>query len=183
MLRGDKELHLRTGPDYFSILGLAPGRYESAEVERRFRAERKRLLLALDDPRRHEESVRDLDRLHVAYAALHHPRAQGEYLHAIRGEDRVARLRQIIAASLEDGLLRYSRRQQILEIAHEAGFSDFHAQLLIAQVQFGDDSLPLAPCAATGPAMRENPRAWARFAAAGVLGLAIFLYMVHQFAV
>ena len=165
------------GRDYFTILGLAPGRYDSAEIARRFRAERARLLAQLHDPSTHVEARRRLEDLHLAYAALRDPGAQAEYLAArVGASDDVAYLRRLIAASLEDGLLRYSRRQEILAEARERGFSDFQTQLLIAQVQFGDDSFsPATP----HYRRRDFTRTRARLAAAGVLALAMFLALVR----
>ena len=168
------------GRDYFAILGLAPGRHEPAEVARRFRLERSRLLAQLDDPVARDAARRQLDYLHLAYAALRDPCAQAEYLRArVEGADDVTRLRQLIAASLEDGLLRYSRRQEILAEARRLGFSEFHTQLLIAQVQFGDDGLWPPESAATRRERRDTSRAWAGFAAAGVLALTLFLALVR----
>lgn len=167
------------GRDYFAILGLTPGRYAPTEIARRFDAERRRLLAQLDDPVRHATARRRLDELHRAYAALRDPHAQAEYLRSRRTDDDVARLRRFIAASLEDGLLRHSRRQEIIAEARRLGFSDFHAHLLIAQVQFGDERIsPVSSPPAAG-SRRDTSRAWARFAAAGVLALAMFLGMVR----
>jgi len=165
------------GRDYFTVLGLAPGRYDSAEVARRFEVERARLLAQLHDPATHQEARRRLEELHLAYAALHDPRAQAEYLAARGGAaDDLTYLRRLIAASLEDGLLRYSRRQEILAEARERGFSDFQAQLLIAQVQFGDDSF--SPATPGRPRLARRGAA-ARLAAAGVLALGMFLALVR----
>ena len=168
------------GRDYFTILGLAPGRYEPAELARRFQAERARLLGALHDTATYADARRRLEELHLAYAALRDPQAQAEYLRTPPSERAaVTRLRQMIAAALEDGLLRYSRRQAILVEAHELGFSDFQTHLLIAQVQFGDDQIQLPGTAAQHSANAATPRAWAGFAAVGMLALALFLALVH----
>jgi hypothetical protein len=168
------------GRDYYAILGLSPGRYDPAEIARRFQAERARLLAFLHQPATYGAARRHLEELHLAYAALRDPGAQAEYLRAGRGaDDRVAQVRQLIAASLEDGLLRYSRRQEILSVAQHLGFSEFQAQLLIAQVQFGDERIPLSAGNATGGLRSEPPRTWARLAAVGVLALALFLAMVR----
>jgi hypothetical protein len=75
-----------------------------------------------------------------------------------------------------------ARRQEILAEARRLGFSDFQAQLLIAQVQFGDDQIPLLSGGVVHARRGESPRTWARFAAAGVLALAMFLAMVRWLA-
>lgn len=169
--------------DYFAILGLTPGRYAPAEVTRRFCAERQSLLAQLDDPATHRRARRQLDELHVAYAVLRDPHAQAECLRAggdAGGEhDDIKRLRRLIAASLEDGLLRYSRRQGILAQAQRIGLSPFQAQLLIAQVQFGDDRIHTPVSGRVRREPEPSARTWARFAAAGVLALAMFLAMVR----
>lgn len=166
--------------DYFALLGLTPRRYEPREVARRFMAERQRALGELDDPRNHAASRRRLDELYLALAVLGDPRRQAEYLRTREANaDPLAELRQLIAASLEDGLLRHSRRQMIIERARELGLNEFQAQLLIAQVQFGDERTLVATRVRAGRPARRHPRAWARVAAASVLGLALFLYFVH----
>jgi hypothetical protein len=169
--------------EYFSILGLSPGRYEPNKITRHFQARRRQLLVELDDPDRHAESRRQLNELYRAYTALRDPRRQAEYLRAAREEDddddRVARLRRLIEASLEGGLLRYSRRLEILEEGRRLGFSDFHTHLLIAQVQFGGDLVALPIARGVAPSDEIPSRVGARFAAVGVLALAIFLAMVR----
>ena len=168
------------GKDYFAILGLAPGNYNAAEINGRFQAERARLLTQLDNPAAHSAVRHRLDDLHLAYAALREPRQQAEHLRTrVNGADDVTQLRQLIAAALEGGLLRYSRRQEIITEAQRLGFSDFQTQLLIAQVQFGDDQFQPATPGSRRAARAESSRAWARFAAAGVLALAMFLALVR----
>lgn len=168
--------------DYFSILGLTPGCYAPGEIARRFNARRRRLLTALDDPAQHVESRRRLDELHRAYNALRDPRRQAEHRRAARAgddQDRVARLRRLIELSLEGGLLRYSRRAEILDEGRRLGFSEFHAQLLIAQVQFGDGIIAPPYRRDVYRSAESASQVGARFAAAGVLALAIFLAMVR----
>jgi hypothetical protein len=169
--------------DYFSILGLTPGRYEPGDIARRFEARRRQVLLQLDDPGQHYESRRRLNELYLAYNALRDPRRQAEYVRAAREDndraDRVARLRRLIESSLEGRLLRYSRRAEILAEGRRLGFSDFQTQLLIAQVQFGDGIIP-PPCGRdVSQSVETASRVGARFAAAGVLALAIFLAMIR----
>ncbi len=166
--------------DYFAILGLTPGRYEPREIAQRFAARRRRLLADLDDPARHAESRRRLNELYLAYNALRDRRRQADFARAGDApDDRVARLRALIQSSLEGGLLRYSRRVEILAEGRRLGFSDFHTHLLIAQVQFGD-GIVAPPYGRGGSASAESAsRIGARFAAAGVLALAIFLAMIR----
>lgn len=162
--------------DYFAILGLSPGRYSPEEVTRRFLLERARVLPALGGMDRYNETRRRLDELHLAHALLSDPNKQAALLSP--EEDEAARLRDLIAASLEEGLLRYSRRQEILETARRLGYSDFQAQLMIAQVQFGDRDVRLGrPYHAM--ARRGPSRFGLRLAAVGVLATALFLAMVR----
>lgn len=183
-------------PDYFAILGLAPGRYDSGAVQRRFFDARRQALALLDDPHRHTAGRQALDAIHLAYAALRDPATQQQYLKSLTVQaGPVEQIRRQIRASLEDGLLRFSRRQEILTAARAAGLSDFHAQILIAEVQFGGPPItnPLTPrpepiddtlgiehpgFEATRP---DQSRAWARAAAAGVLALAMFVYFIQSF--
>ena len=169
--------------DYFAVLGLAPGRYDPRDITGRFYAERARWLGLLDDSRRHAEARERLDELHIAYAALRDPRRQAEYLRALAGDgDPQTALRALIAASLEDGLLRYSRRQAIVERAREFGFNDFQAQLLIAQTQFGEEQVRTAPIVVKPLRQGGHGRVWARVAGVGVLAAAMFAVLVHWLA-
>lgn len=166
--------------DYFAILGLSPGRHDAGAVARHFMTRRAQLLRELPKPATHAAARQALEELYLAYETLRNPQGQAEYLRAHQVDsDPLAGLRGLIEAALEDGLLRHSRRQLILDRAAELGLSEFQTQLLIAQVQFGEHRIPAAPHAAAPPHMRPHPRAWARFAAAGVLALALFLYMVR----
>ncbi|MDX2199170.1 MAG: hypothetical protein SF069_09390 [Phycisphaerae bacterium] len=190
--------------DYFTILGLAPGVYSQREIDARFAARRESLLqvlrsaggggagdLAAGDLGPIDAGAA-LDELHRAYQALSDPDRQAalreELLLRARGggesgEVRYRALRRLIADSLEDGLLRYSRRQQILDVARELGLSDFETQLIIAQVQFGGIDVLLRPEAgADAPVVRAGdtgrkeavkPVAGRRLAAAAVLGVAM----------
>ena len=68
---------------------------------------------------------------------------------------------------------------EILAEGRRLGLSEFHTQLLIAQVQFGGE-LVVPPARCDIPASSETgSRVGARFAAAGVLALAIFLAMIR----
>jgi hypothetical protein len=169
--------------DYFTTLGLVPGQYDPAEIERRFRIEQARWVAATGDPARYAVARRRLDELHLAYAVLHDPFRQAEYVRA-RGQaaEAVGQFRQRIQASLEDGLLRHSRRQELLAAGRRLGFSEFHTHLLIAQVQFGDEQGRLLGISPGAPGRPAAPRSWAGFAAAGVLALAMFLVMLRWLA-
>lgn len=170
-------------PTHFDAMGLKPARYATAEITRRFFARRAALLAALDDSTGAADVQRELDELHVAYLVLRDADAQAAYLReCAEGGDRVARLRRLIAASLEGGLLRCSRRERILDEARRLGLSEFHAHLLIAQTQFGDQRTLLAPPAGGGfPAGESNVhgRAAARLAAAVILALALLLAAIR----
>jgi hypothetical protein len=169
--------------DYFSILGLSPGRYAPREIFRRFSARRRQLLDELDDPARYAESRRQLDELHRAYNVLRDPQRQADHARVVLqtepDDDRAGQLRDLIEASLEGGLLRYSRREQILAEGRRLGFSPFHTQLMIAQVQFGGRILASSRTGDSRSSVDSASRIGARFAAAGVLALAIFLAMVR----
>ncbi len=167
--------------DYFNILGLTPGPHDSREVARHFLRERTRLLAELADPRRHAETRAELDELHLAYATLRDPRRQAEYLRAWYGEQRdaTAELRAYIAGALEGGLLRQSRREAIVAKARELGFSEFQAHLLIAQVQFGDEEIPIGPPLPRPAAAERRRTSWAPLAASGALAVAMFWWLVR----
>jgi hypothetical protein len=165
--------------DYFAVLGLTPTRHSPDEVARNFLAERDRLLASWRE-RAQPETRQQLDELHLAYATLRDPARQAEYLKSRDDEsDGASELRRLIASSLEGGLLRYSRRQAILERAAELGFNEFQAQLLIAQEQFGDHQITVPPRLKLSRKTRAHPRTWARATATGVVALAVFLYLVH----
>lgn len=165
-----------TAEELRDILGLGPGRVDRRALDRAFAAERMRWLAALDDPRRYALARQRLDELHLAYRTM---RAGG----ASAAVDPKEALRAEIAASLEGGLLRYSRRRQILRRGREIGLSDFETHLLMAQTQFDADTVePNAPRPLRAAA-REATRGTARFAAAGVLGFAMFLSMLRWLGV
>lgn len=165
--------------DYFAALGLRPGRYTSREIASRFATTRADLIQSLDDPQSYERTRRQLDELHVAYAILHHPARQQEYLRSlIDPTDRVAAMRALIEASLEGGLLRHSRRQELLEYGQALGFNDFQTQLMIAQVQFGGDGVALVPPPVDAQPKPDRRPVLARFTAIGLLSLAMFLWLV-----
>ncbi len=155
-----------TAEHFFQTLGLAPGRHDSGTLARRFRELRAEALHLLASPDTAMQGEARLDALHLAYRAL-----SAQTAATPAGADALGDLRALIAASLEDGLLRYSRRQQILEAGRAAGLSDFQTQLVIAQVQFGDDhAAPALP--AQRPACAPRRRTWPFLTAAALLGLA-----------
>ena len=121
-------------------------------------------------------TARRLDDLHMAYTVLRTDEGQSELLRSLaEDDDAPLHLRRMIAAALEDGLLRYSRRQEILAEARRLGLSDFQTQLLIAQVQFGDERIESpAPAKSSRGAPAERRQAWSMFAAVGVLAIGIF---------
>ena len=166
--------------DYFNILGLTPGRHDSRDVARHFLRERARLLSALADPQRYAQTRAALDELHLAYATLRDPRRQEQYLRAWYGAERgaVEELRAFIAAALEGGLLRQSRREAIVAKARALGFSEFQAHLLIAQVQFGDEEIPLGPPLPSPFAAERRTPSWRSLAVSGVLAAALFVWLV-----
>lgn len=167
--------------DYFAVLGLSPGRYDAQKIAARFFDLREALLRQLRTSSGDADARRRLDELHLAFAALRDPVRQAEYLqlHDAPTPDRTAELRQFIAASLEYGLLRYSRRQAILAKAHELGFTDFQAQLMMAQEQFGDGEMPAWPVERPQRLNRPHTRHWPRLAATGLLATGMFLLLVH----
>jgi hypothetical protein len=162
--------------DDMALLGLTPGRHDPRAITLRFEAERARWVAALHDPRTYATARARLEELHVAYRAL---LAGQERMGATAPPDPAAELRQAIAMSLEDGLLRHSRRQALLEQGRALGFNEFQVQLLIAQVQFGGPAEPGPARPAVGPVAGPHPRTWARVAAVGVLALAMFLGMMR----
>lgn len=165
--------------DHLATLGLRPGRYSSQEIERRFQALRSAALAALPDPATHEAARRRLDALHVARAALLAAEADSSEASGHAAESTAAnKLRRLVAASLEDGLLRCTRRSAILAEGRRLGFSDFHVQLLIAEVQFRGRAV-LAPPLERRRQQAGALRVGARVAAAGVLALALFLSMIR----
>lgn len=168
--------------DYFAILGLSPGRHERHVVTQRYLQLRDQFAHELAAGRDGGAGRRKLDRLHIAFTALCDPNAQMRYLRAERRPDNAARLRTLIEASLEDGLLRYSRRREIMDEGRRIGFSDFQTHLLIAQTQFGDDQLTISP-RSTSARGGQPHGAFLRLAAAGCLGAALFLAMFRWLAI
>jgi hypothetical protein len=168
--------------DYFAVLGLRPECYSPQIITRCFQAERTRLLRHLHDPLRYSLTRRHLEELHLAYATLRDPDRQEEYRNRLAAlPEPVRELRALIGASLEDGLLRHSRRQGIIARARELGFNDFQAHLLIAQVQFGDERTPVVPTTVKPPQRDGNGRGWARLAGVGMLAVTMFLVLVRMF--
>lgn len=181
--------------DPFKMLGLSPGVHSLATLSKAFRARRNALLSAAARPDGAYAIWGALDELHLAYTSLCDPQYQrrlaarlqrddaspaalGAAPVGVEPPDRISELRHLIRSSLEDGLIRHSRRERILEHAAQAGLSPFAAQLLIAQEQFGDE--PVLRFGGARPQRDADPaRLSAQIAAAAVLGLAMFLLMVR----
>jgi hypothetical protein len=165
--------------DYYAVLGLSPGCRDRGEIRRCFQVRRAYLLAQLENAARYEDTRRELDELYIAYAALQDAEPKnGDLQPGPADGDALGQLRGLIAASLEDGLLRYSRRQDILACGRALGLGDFQTHLLIAQVQFGDAEIPLSD-RRRGAQPAASSRTWARLAGVGVLALTIFLFLVH----
>lgn len=145
---------------------------------RQFECRRIQLRSLLQRPETRAAAQRELDDLYLAHrmrSDLEPRRVERD-----RSEDSPnEQLKRLIRASLEGDLLRFSRRRQVLDKARRLGISEFHAHLLIAEVQFGGADLLGAPGTRASHAVDRVHRAAARFAAAGVLALAFFLSMVH----
>ncbi|MCH8854311.1 MAG: hypothetical protein IID41_16910 [Planctomycetes bacterium] len=163
--------------DYFTILGLTPGRYKPRDITRSFQRVRTGLIAQLGGSGATDDTRRKLDRLHLAYNALREPDSQAGYQARNDSADDAVAVKRLIAASLEDGLLRFSRRQMILEEGRRRGFSGFQTQLLIAQVQFGDDRIAAPPRAADG-LLAGTHRTWPHLVAIGLLAVALFLILI-----
>ena len=166
--------------DLFAVLGLPPERHDPTEIATRFLAKRERLLEQLGDPTRHHDTRRQLDELHLAYATLRNPRSQAQYLrNQNNNDDPAGELRLMIQAALEDGLLRHSRRQEVIDRGRELGLNDFQTQLLIAQVQFGDNGISSVPRAHVVRRGDLESRIGLRAAGVGALALVMFLFAVR----
>jgi hypothetical protein len=61
----------------------------------------------------------------------------------------------MVVASLDAGFLRYSRRQELLELAARMGIGEFEACLLIAEAQFRSSEIDPVELAETG--LEPNP--------------------------
>lgn len=162
--------------EHLQILGLAPGRHDPRVLAERFEALRAEALAMLARPETGERGAARLDALHWAYRAACRDANVGARSDVNRHGDASAELQAIIAASLEDGLLRYSRRQQIIEAGRARGFSDFQTQLLIAHTQYCDaGQYDEAPRSIAAPPRRP---VWPFVAASALLAVAMFLMQV-----
>lgn len=164
--------------DHFAALGLPPGRYSREALAAHFASQRAAAMARLADGRQRVAAERELDALHLAHRALSASAGQDVTPSAATlSVDRVAVLRRIIDWSLEDGLMRYSRRQQVLDAGRSLGFSEFHIHLMIAQAQFCDSDA-LAPFSVEArPEPADKLRA--RLAAIVVVALALFLGLLR----
>jgi len=154
-------------------------RLAAESLEQRFQARRQRILRDLHDPQRGHEARRRLDDLHLAYRAVRLARERPDDEAAASSNPNVVAMRRLIAASIEDGLIRCTRRRRILEEGRRRGLSDFQIHLLMAQVQFGQMDLFGDRLGRSHAASDAVARAGARLAAAGVLGFALFLSAVR----
>lgn len=109
------------------------------DAERTFERRRAQIIRALELPGANVVALRnELDDLYIERRlTLATSNANEDQQTASTPTDE---LRTLIVAMMEDGLLRYSRRQRILEEARQRGIDEFHAQLLIAQVQMGSNA-------------------------------------------
>ncbi|MBI5863601.1 MAG: hypothetical protein HZB38_03650 [Planctomycetes bacterium] len=167
--------------DLFDILGLPHRPHEEPAVRERFIRRRDELRRRLSQARS-PETQGELDALHVAYTVLRDPQTQTVYLRRhdeTSRPNRVELLRTLIAGSLEDGLLRHSRREKILAEGRRLGLSPFHTQLLIAQTQFGPQRVLPFDDPQTAEQWGHSKPGAARLAAALVLALALFLAAVR----
>jgi hypothetical protein len=167
--------------DYFAVFGLTSAGWTERELTTRYRTVRARLLSELDNPARHADARARLDELYLAYRTLRDPQRRAAYERAREGKvDPVTIMRGRIEAALEGGLLRYSRRVQIIDQARELGLNEFQTQLLIAQVQFGEQEIRLLPRVTVRALPQATPqRIWSRLAGVGVLAGALFLFLLH----
>jgi hypothetical protein len=166
--------------DYFGILGLAPGIHSERVVRQSFLSRRDALLEEMRRPERQDDARQALDALHRAYRVLRTPSDQAAQLDAgMLATSATEHLRRMIAELLEDGLLRYSRRRAVLEEARLLGVSEFQAHLLIAQVQYGEVSVPLGPTQTRRRRQAETAEIWTRLAAAGAMATVIFAAMMR----
>lgn len=167
--------------DPFSILRLSHDRTDPAALRAQFARRCEEIKIAMNSGRDGSRSRRDLDELDVAYKILQDPESRTVFVRREKSPappERAALLRALILASLEDGLLRHSRRQRILDEGRKLGFSPFHTQLLIAQTQFGPQRVLSFEDDRERPGNRPS-QAMARFSAALVLGFALFLATVR----
>jgi len=169
--------------DHHTILGLTSAECGTRELDQRFIARRRELTEALEDPAKFAESRRALDDLYRAYKALRNHKRNGAPVHIASPEDdeteRVSYLRRYIEESLEGTILRCSRRREVLAEGRRLGYSEFHMQLLIAQVQFGGDLIAPPKATLKPNTLDRSARVGSRVAAAGVLALALFLAMIR----
>ncbi len=138
----------------------------TADQPAEFEAERRRLLEAMFHPQHQADARRALNALYIAQRLTHAPAAD---------DDVVARLRQLVAASMEGGLLRLTQRRAILEQARLVGLSEFQTHLLIAEVQFGEAASSAETTLRLPRASVPASRGAARLAGATLLGAALFL--------
>lgn len=161
-------------PNHFQSLGLVPAAYSTDEIERAFQRRRAQLLEELHDAQTHRSSRTELDAAHLAFRVLRDPRRQAVHLADLSepAGDRVEKLRSLIQACIEDGVLRHSRRRELLNWGRVCGLSAFDTQLLIAQVLYGETRIEVTPARAEAP---SDTAAWRPLAVAGALATVMFV--------
>ncbi len=170
--------------DPFEILGLDAADAGPGEIASRFRRRRAELLALLHEPMTARAARIELDDLYLAERMLRDPETRRRRsARTIGRADALQQLRDQIAASIEGGLIRSSRRHALLEEGRSLGLSEFHVHLLIAETQFGGRSVLQAD---VPPKTRQGSapqRIAARMAAVGVLTLAMVLSAVRWLGV
>lgn len=102
-------------------------------------------------------------------------------------EQRLVFLR-MVEAELERGLLRYSRRRQLVRFAQALGLSEFEASLLIAEAQYNAgqaDDLPEGLDTSAVPRPTTHPEHWpvaVRFLVAVICGLTAQFFLMWWLA-
>lgn len=161
--------------DCFAILGLTPGPYSRELIDARFDEERDKCLASIRE--RHDEATeRRLEAVYLAYHLLNDSARQQRHIAAIRDghlDNPKDHVRDLVAASLEDGLLRYSRRQELIRIGRVLGLNEFQVHLLIAEVQVAALSIT-AEQPAKQVANERFDQTRLNIVAAGLLGLGLF---------
>lgn len=156
---------------YFSILGLRPGNYSRATVDRQYRAVRRQILRAGGPDRQ-----RRLDDALIAHILLRDPWRQDQFARRAVAHVAAARRRPAMASPtvalpppaspvlrfvappvtapvagqadasdtavfarmvldhVESGLLRFTARERLVQLAHGMGIGEFKANLIIAEV-------------------------------------------------
>ncbi len=90
---------------------------------------------------------------------------------------------RMVQHELHGGVLRYSRRKELVRFARRLGLSEFDAHLLIAQAQYGSPSAePSATVEPVEPAYLVAPRptpAWLKVSLALLVAAAVDLALIY----